>query len=97
MRHFHRTHIPADEVLALADEFFPSLGLTRTKDGSRDRSYVGPLGSVALTVRAEGGHYTLIEVETDQVGESRLDRNVKRYFVKVHRVAEPWHRLEAAY
>jgi hypothetical protein len=34
---------------------------------------------------------------TDQVGESRLDRNVKRYFVKVHRVADPRHELKAAY
>jgi hypothetical protein len=45
----------------------------------------------------EGGHYTLIEAHTDQIGESRLDKAVKRFFVAVHRVADPTHRLEAAY
>jgi hypothetical protein len=48
-------------------------------------------------VRPEGGHYTLIEVDTDQTGESRLDRNVKRFFVNVHRAADPSHTLKAAY
>ena len=38
-----------------------------------------------------------VEVDTDQMGESRLDRNVKRFFVTLHRQADPTHRLEAAY
>ena len=38
-----------------------------------------------------------IEAVTDQAGESRLDRNVKRFFVLVHREADPAHKLEAAY
>ena len=50
-----------------------------------------------LSVKPEGGHYTFIEAETDQVGESRLDRNVKRFFVRIHRQAEPSHKLAAAY
>lgn len=97
MRHFHRTHITPDEVMTVADAFFPALGLSANAPGTRTREYTGPLGSLRLTVRPEGGHYTFIEAETDQVGESRLDRNVKRFFVTVHRTADPTHRLTAAY
>lgn len=50
-----------------------------------------------LNVRPEGGHYTFVEVETDQIGESRLDRNVKRFFVQLHRREEPGHAMAAAY
>ncbi len=97
MRHFHRTHITPDEVLAVADELFPALGLARVGADARSRHFSGPLGSLELSVRPEGGHYTLIDVATDQVGESRLDRNVKRFFVSVHRSADPTHRLTASY
>lgn len=97
MRHFHRTHILPEQVLAIADDFFPALGLARSAAGARDRTFAGPLGTARLAVHAEGGHYTFIEVETDQVGESRLDRNVKRFFVDVHRSADPRHRLTASY
>jgi hypothetical protein len=31
------------------------------------------------------------------MGESRLDRNVKKFFVRLHRKADPRHVLEAAY
>jgi hypothetical protein len=50
-----------------------------------------------ISAKPEGGHYTFIEVETDQMGESRLDRNVKKFFVEIHRKQEPSHQLEAAY
>ena len=52
---------------------------------------------MTLTAKPEGGHYTFVEVNTDQMGESRLDRNVKRFFVTLHRQADPTHELEAAY
>ncbi|HJU65208.1 MAG TPA: hypothetical protein VJ596_05995 [Gemmatimonadaceae bacterium] len=97
MRHFHRTHIAPERVLDLADEYFPAIGMTKDGGDARRRSYRGALGSLALVVRPEGGHYTFVEAETDQVGESRLDRNVKRFFVKVHRMADPSHTLAAAY
>ena len=99
MRHFHRTHISPARVLELADAFFPKLGLQRSATGARARTYAqaGGLGTMTLTAGAEGGHYTRIEVETDQRGESRLDRNVKRFFVNVHRAADPTHALQAAY
>jgi hypothetical protein len=97
MRHFHRCHLPPADVLVAADGFFPSIGLAQLTTAPRTRTYSGPLGAMKLSVRAEGGHYTLVEVETDQMGESRLDRNVKRFFVALHRTEDPGHRLEAAY
>jgi hypothetical protein len=97
MRLFHRTQLPGAEVLAAADAFFTALGLSTTATALRARSYSGPLGVARLTVRAEGGHYTFIEVHTDQIGESRLDKNVKRFFVEIHRRVEPTHALEAGY
>jgi hypothetical protein len=97
MRHFHRTHlVPADVVVA-ADEFFATLGMTASPTGSRSRSYSGPLGAMTLLVRPEGGHYTFVEANTDQIGESRLDKNVKKFFVALHRRADPSHKLTAGY
>jgi hypothetical protein len=84
-------------VLAAADEFFPALGVGQQTTAPRVRTFSGPLGTMRLSARPEGGHYTFVEVETDQMGESRLDRNVKRFFVTLHRTEEPAHQLEAAY
>jgi len=97
MRLFHRTSLPPDLVLQEADTFFAALGLATVATEARRRVYRGALGTLALSVKMEGGHYTFIEAHTDQVGESRLDRNVKKYFVRVHRIADPRHALEAAY
>ena len=97
MRHFHRSSVHPDEALRIADEFFPTIGLTPTSKGARERAFAGPIGTLRLSVRMEGGHYTFIEVHTDQMGESRLDRNVKKYFVRVHRQTDPQHSMEAAY
>jgi hypothetical protein len=97
MRHYHRTHVTPELVMSAADEYFATLHLARQASGPRSRVFAGELGTVKVSVRPEGGHYTFIEAETDQVGESRLDRNVKRFFVRVHRQAEPSHKLAAAY
>lgn len=97
MRHFHRTTLEAPDVLALADAFFPTIGMEPAGGGERTRSFAGPLGQLRLVVRIEGGHYTFVEAHTDQMGESRLDRNVKRYFVRMHKRADPKHLLDAAY
>ena len=97
MRHFFRTHLAPDQVMAEADAFFPTIGLTTSGKAARERVFAGPLGSATIRVRAEGGHYTFVQAETDQMGESRLDRNVKKFFVRVHRLADPNHRLAAAY
>ena len=87
---------PAD-VLVVADKFFPALPLERSAHTARSRTFTGMLGTIQLTVKKEGGHYTFVEVVTDQMGESRLDRNAKRFFVELHRTTDPAHKLEAAY
>lgn len=94
MRLFHRTSVGPDAVLSTADSFFTGLGLRATLRETRDRAYAGALGELRLTVRMEGGHYTFVEAHTDQVGESRLDKNVKRFFTQLHRQADPSHRME---
>jgi hypothetical protein len=97
MRHFYRTHLKVAEVLASADTFFPSIGLTQNLTSPKTRTYSGALGALKIAVRAEGGHYTFVEVNTDQMGESRLDRNVKKFFVSLHRNEEPAHELTSSY
>jgi hypothetical protein len=103
MRHFYRTQVTPADVVAAADRFFPALRLSPIASSARSRTYQGVVGTpevparMRLTVRAEGGHYTFVEVETDQIGESRLDRNVKRFFVELHRLEEPRHAMAAAY
>jgi hypothetical protein len=97
MRHFYRTHLKVSEVLAAADTFFPNIGLAQNLTSPRGRTYSGSLGALKLSVRAEGGHYTFVEVNTDQMGESRMDRNVKKFFVSLHRTEEPSHELMANY
>ena len=93
MRLFHRTSVGPDAVVETADRFFGALGMRAGGAGPRDRDYDGPLGTMRLAVRMEGGHYTFVEVHTDQVGESRLDKNVKKFFNQVHREADPSHRM----
>ena len=97
MRLFHRTSVGPASVLTEADRFFPALGLTQQATDERARTFSGQLGTMTLRVRMEGGHYTFVEVETDQIGESRLDKNVKKFFVALHRKADPSHALEAGY
>lgn len=97
MRHFHRTSLTPDTVMASADRFFGALGLSRGAAAARSRSFAGSLGTLAMSVKMEGGHYTFVEVHTDQVGESRLDKNVKKFFNDLHRTADPRHTIEAGY
>jgi hypothetical protein len=90
-------------VIESADRFFPSLGLQTVSSASRSRTFRGVVGepeieaTVQVTAKPEGGHYTFVEATTDQMGESRIDRNVKRYFVTLHKKTDPTHALEAAY
>ncbi len=97
MRLFHRTSGAPAGVLRAADAFFGTLGLATTATTPRGRDYAGPLGSMRLVVRTEGGHYTLVEVYTDQVGESRLDKNVKKFFVSLHRASDARHALRSGF
>ena len=103
MRHFYRTSLTPAEAIESADAFFGSLGLKTVASSPRSRTYRGVVGTpevpstVLVTAKAEGGHYTFVEAATDQMGESRIDRNVKRFFVTLHRKVDPTHALEAAY
>lgn len=97
MRHFYRSQLPPATVLAAVDQFFPGIGLSQLSTAPRSRTFSGPLGVVKVSVHPEGGHYTFIEAVTDQMGESRMDRNVKRFFVELHRTADPSHTIEASY
>jgi len=103
MRHFFRTNLTPAEAIEAADVFFVSLKLQTVASAARSRTYRGVVGepdipaTVQITAKPEGGHYTFVEAVTDQMGESRIDRNVKRFFVTLHKMAEPTHALEAAY
>jgi hypothetical protein len=97
MRHFFRTQLTPVDVLRIADEFFPEIAMERSGHTARSRSFAGDLGKLQLSVRKEGGHYTFVEISTDQTGESRLDRNAKKFFVRLHKAGDPHHRIEAAY
>jgi len=96
MRYFHRTSIAPDAVLAEADAYFGER-LERADAGDRRRSFTGTIGRIDLKVEAEGGHYTLINVATDQVGESEADKLAKRFLGMVHKRAEPEHEVKGAY
>ena len=97
MRHFFRTHLTPAAVIEAADAFFPTLDFKQSASAARSRTFAGPLGTVKLSAKPEGGHYTFVEADTDQMGESRLDRNVKKFFVRLHKRADPAHVLDAAY
>ena len=96
MRYFHRTSASPDTALAEADRFFGG-HLASAETGVRSRTFTGALGSVKVRVQMEGGHYTRITVETDQMGESELDKLAKRFLGLVHTKAEPQHELRGAY
>ena len=103
MRHFYRSSLTPAEAIQSADSFFGALGLQTVTTAARSRIYRGVVGTpevpvtVQISAKPEGGHYTFVEATTDQMGESRIDRNVKRFFVTLHRKVDPTHALEAAY
>lgn len=97
MRHFYRSHLTPEQVLAGADAFFPTIEEQCISSGARSRKFAGPLGTLLLIVKSEGGHYTYVEIDTDQMGESRLDRNAKKFYVELHRTEDPATPLTASY
>ena len=96
MKYLHRTSLAPARVLDAARRFFGGR-LAPAEETNRRRVYSGSLGRVSISSRAEGGHYTLIEVATDQVGESELDRLARRFLAEVHREVDPTHALRGAY
>ena len=96
MKYFHRTSAAPDRVISRAATFFTG-SLAPVEESSRRRRFSGPLGQVTVQVEAEGGHYTRVTVETNQPGESELDRLAKRFLAVVHAESEPGHVLRGAY
>jgi hypothetical protein len=96
MRYFHRTALPPERVLDVAAEYFGAR-LAPAEEAARRRAYSGPIGKVIIEARPEGGHYTFVEVATDQVGESEIDKLAKRFLAVVHRETEPGHDIRGAY
>ena len=103
MKHFHRTHVLPATVLKEADSFFPTIGMKPSASAARSRTFAGVVGTpeepvtLTLSVKMEGGHYTFVEAHSSAQGESRLDRNVKKFFVRLHRMVDARHGLTAAY
>ena len=96
MKYFHRTHTSPQEMLGLAAEFFGSR-LTPVQEEPHRRRFAGPIGKISVTVQPEGGHYTLVTVETDQVGESEADKLGKRFLTLAHAATHPSYRPIGAY
>ena len=96
MKYFHRTSVRPDHVIDRAASFF-SGRLSPTEESARRRRFAGTLGQVTVDVAAEGGHYTVVTVETDQPSESELDKLAKRYLSVVHTLADPTHVVRGAY
>lgn len=96
MKYFHRTHVSPDAVIARANAFFGSR-LPPSEEAPRRRRFSGALGQIGVSVQAEGGHYTLVTVETNQPGESEADKLAKRFLTMVHAIAEPSHQVRGAY
>lgn len=96
MKYFHRTHVSPDAAMAQAAEFFGQR-LGPVEEQPRRRRFASPLGQLTVSVVAEGGHYTLVTVETNQPGESELDRIAKRFLTLLHAAADPSHRPIGAY
>ena len=65
MRHFFRTHLTPAAVMQAADAFFPAIQLPATSSQARSRTFGGALGTMTLSARPEGGHYTFVEVSSD--------------------------------
>jgi hypothetical protein len=96
MRYFHRAHVAPDAVMTHADAFFGER-LTAGPAEPRRRTFAGTMGRLTVSVQAEGGHYTLVTVSTDQPGESEIDKLGKRFLTMVHTADDPTHRPIGAY
>lgn len=96
MKYFHRTSVDPDTVLSAAQRFFRAT-LAQVEAEPRRLGFAGTIGRIGVTVQAEGGHYTLVTAQTDQLGESEADKLAKRFLTVVHTLAEPAHRPIGAY
>ena len=55
------------------------------------------MGHLVVSAVPEGGHYTLVTVETDQPGESEIDKLAKRFLGTVHTMVDGQHELRGSF
>ena len=96
MKYFHRTHLAPETVIEKASAFFGPR-LAPAEETSMGRRFSGTIGQIGLHVTPEGGHYTLVTIETNQPGESEADRLAKRFLTLIHSLADPGHVVRGAY
>ena len=96
MRYFHRTQMPLDDAVQEAEKYFGAV-LTPAGGEGRTRTFRGTMGEVTVTVRADGGHYTMVTVTTDQVGEAEIDKLAKRFLSTLHAKMHEDHEVRGAY
>jgi hypothetical protein len=96
MKYFHRTHLAPGDALAEATSFFGAR-LAPLEEQPRRLRFSGAIGQITVTVQSDGGHYTLVTVETNQVGESEADKLAKRFLTVVHTLAHADHQPIGAY
>ncbi len=97
MQYFYRAHLAPAAVLSSAERYFVSHGLAMQKGTGDHARFFGTLGNVDLNVEIEGGHYTRVTMATRDVGESELDKIVKRFLAELHALEEPRHQVRGAY
>ncbi len=88
MRFYHRTSLSPDDVLSEADRYFSAMG-TAAESGLRNRTFRSSTGQVLVDVRPEGGHYTRVAIETDQLCQGEVEKFAKGFFTVVHHKAHP--------
>ena len=97
MRYFYRAHCAPEAVLEFAGKYFAARGCTAQVGQGDHARYTGPLGHVDLNVEVEGGHHTRVDLATAAVGESELDKRVKRFLSELHQMEEPSYLVRGAY
>jgi len=97
MRYFYRAHCAPEAVLEFAGKYFAARGCTIQVGQGDHARYTGPLGHVDLNVEVEGGHHTRVDLATAAVGESELDKRVKRLLSELHQMEEPSYLVRGAY
>jgi hypothetical protein len=95
MKYFHRTSLPPSDVLRRSAAWFGAQ-LSPVDEGASRLRFGGAIGHLSVAATYEG-HGTLVTVETDQPGESEIDRLAKRFLAQVHAAADPGYVVRGAY
>lgn len=96
MKYTHRTQLTPEQVLAEASRFFGAR-LGPVAEEPRCLRFAGTVGKVGVALSTDGGHATIVTVQTDQVGESEADKLAKRFLTLLHTAEDPTHRPIGAY